>query len=178
MTSHVPGGLIAAALGLTSLVAYQALAPASAIPDPPAVSIATHIAAPVAAYAPPSRESYAIVNERPLFDSARRPIAEAQGIDTTARTRPDLTLIGVVIGPRGAVALLRAAGAPGSVSVREGASIQGWQLAKVTSDHVVLRSGVDEFTISIRGAQGVPQPDLKKQMEPADAPPPTAPSGQ
>ena len=39
MTSFVPGGLFAAALGLTGVVVFQLLAPVSDIPDPPAASL-------------------------------------------------------------------------------------------------------------------------------------------
>ncbi|HWD28598.1 MAG TPA: hypothetical protein VG387_15610 [Rhizomicrobium sp.] len=178
MTSLVPRSLLAVVLGLAGVVAYQVLAPVPEIPDPPAQTLPARAAPPIASYTPPPRESYAVVNARPLFDAARRPIAEAQALDAASLAPPDVSLIGVIIGPRGAVALLRAADAPAAVTVRQGESIKGWELVQVTSDHVVLRTGVNTFTISIRGAKGIPQPDLKKQTAPGDAAPASAPAAQ
>lgn len=171
MTALLPGGLLAAALGLGAVVAYQALAPVSAIEEPPPKDIGPGPAPPVAraAYLPPAEDQFAIINARPLFDPARQPVIEPAQIGERSLSPPDLTLVGVAIGGRNSVALLKKPDAHAAISARLGQSIDGWQLVRIAPGFVILRSGVTDYTVKLRAAAGLPQPMVNAASPPGAA---------
>lgn len=168
MTSFLPIGLLAVSLGLGSVLAYQALAPVTPIDEPAAKAVPAH-AAPLApaTYEPPQYEQFAIINTRPLFDSARRPAAEPEVTGTVSSSPPALTLVGVAIGAGTSVALLKRSDGQASISGRMGQWIDGWQLVRITPGFVTFRAGATDYTLKIRAAAGLPQPPLNNGELPA-----------
>ncbi len=168
MSRILPAGLFAAVLGLGAVVVYQAVAPVpplaeSAAPDtayrPPSVTLP-------AAYEPPPEDSFAAINARPLFDPARRAVAEPEIAGTQSVTPPDLTLVGVAIGGGASIALLKKADA--SLSVRLGDTVDGWKLVHIEAGFVVFHAGATDYTVPLRVAKGIAQPPVNSA---APAPP-------
>jgi hypothetical protein len=160
MSAMLPGALFAVALGLGAVVVYQAVAPVAPLAESAAPDIAYRppsVALP-AAYEPPSEDNFAVINDRPLFDPARQPVAEPQIAGTQSVTPPDLTLVGVAIGGGASIALLKKAEV--SLSVRLGDTVDGWKLVHVEAGFVVFHAGATDYTVPLRVAKGIAQPPL------------------
>jgi hypothetical protein len=174
MSTVLPASLFAVALGLGAAVVYQAAAPVPPLAEgaadtayrPPAVTLP-------AAYDPPPEDRFAVINDRPLFDPARQPVAEPQIAGTQSVTPPDLTLIGVAIGGGASIALLKKADAPASLSVRLGETIDGWKLVHIEPGFVVFHAGASDYTVPLRVAKGIPQPPLSSATPNSTLPNPT-----
>lgn len=164
----VPTSLLAVAIGLIVVLAYQTIAPVAPIQE-----TAAHASKPVATslvpppYEPPSYEQFAIVNARPLFDSTRQPVAEPERTGTASSSPPALTLVGVAVGAGTSVALLKRTDSQASISGRPGQWIDGWQLVRIAPGFVTFRAGVTDYTLKIRAAAGLPQPPLNNGDVPA-----------
>jgi hypothetical protein len=168
MSTRFLGGLLATALGLGIVVAYQAMAPVSPIAEPPPQSVALR-PAPLPlppAYVPPPPERFAIINLRPVFDPARQPVLEPEQTGPRSFTPPDLSLVGVAIASQVSIALLKKPMVRAAISVPLGQSIDGWKLVTVGPDFVVLHAGATDFTIKLRSANGLPQPRLNAVQPP------------
>jgi len=168
MTSILPGSLLAAALGLGLVVAYQALAPVSPIAEPAPQSIALRPVPPLLppAYVPPPPERFAIINLRPIFDPARQPVTEPEQTGPRSFAPPDLSLVGVAIASQVSIALLKKPMVRAAISVPLGQSIDGWKLVTIGPDFVVLHAGATDFTIKLRAARGLSQPRLNAVQPP------------
>ncbi len=168
MTSYLPAGLLTVTVGLGSVLAYQALAPVAQADEPVAQVIPVHtVPAEPPPYDPPSYDQFAVINARPVFDSARQPVAEPATTGTVSSSPPALTLVGVAIGAGTSVALLRRADGQASISGRTGQWIDGWQLVRIAPGFVTFRAGVTDYTMKMRAAAGLPQPPLNNGDVPA-----------
>jgi hypothetical protein len=169
MSARLPIALSATALGLLAVIVWQTLAPVALIADPPldAAAARVHPVAPLADYVPPTEDQFGIINARPMFDPARQPVAEPAQTGATAGSPPELSLVGVAIGPWSSVALFKRPGAPAAITGRLGDTIDGWQLVRIDRDSVLFHAGAIDYTVKLRAAAGLPQPSIK----------PAAPSG-
>jgi hypothetical protein len=162
MTAFAPGGLAAICLCLAGVVTYQIIAPvappAAPVADPGGIKIVAP--APSQIYTPPPEEQFAIINARPAFDPARKPVAEPELTNVSVDAPSDVSLVGVAISANGSVALVKTPDLPAAVSLRVGQSIRGWTLVQVARDYVVFRGSASSFTVRLRSAKGVPQPPL------------------
>jgi len=135
--------------------------------------------------APPPASVFSDVDARPLFNPSRQPVASVAAVGNAAGTdATNLTLIGVILDGNDRLALIRSAGAAFATGVRQGASIEGWTVAEVDPDRVVLQSGVRKQELLLAsnrdtapagansGGPGAAGPNL---IPPP--PPPSAPSG-
>ena len=162
-----PVSLVAIAVGLSAIVAYQALAPVTPIEDPSPRAVTLRASAPPPTHMSPRFEQFAIINARPLFDPARRPVSEPERSGTAGSAPPPLTLIGVAIGAGTQVALLKRTDTQASISGRLGQWIEGWQLVRILPNSVIFRAGATHYTLKIRSAAGLPQPPLNNSGQPA-----------
>lgn len=99
------------------------------LPPEPAVSLAP-------------LEDFAAIVERPVFSRSRRPdAAPAQPAPEPVKRVPEFSLAGTIIAEHGrfALAVTEYDGSP--VRVAEGRSIDGWTVARIESDRVLLRRG-------------------------------------
>ena len=102
----------------------------------------------------PDPDHYAVVAERPLFVEDRRP----QGADGPAEVappeeasaRPEYDLSAVVMTPAGRTALLVKSGAQAAERVVEGDTLDGWTLAQIRDDRVILERQGEKNTIMLR----------------------------
>ncbi len=139
------------------------------------------------------------IRGRPLFFEGRRPLENTVSVEEEKKTtkraakRPKLKLVGVfgAAGDKGIIALNNGK----QLRLLVGEDVDGWKLASVATDEVVLTSGGESWELGLeRSALGisvaVPAPAPKQndavpaeqpqhrapQTRPAQAPPP-APSG-
>lgn len=94
----------------------------------------------------PSESAYRIIIERPLFNAERRPAQSrlSEGpVETPTQTNVPggYKLLGVIVEAGTRSALIQIAGSPRPTVVAEGGSIDGWRLAEVRDDAVVLERG-------------------------------------
>lgn len=135
-----------AACGLLGLVLiYELFAPLGEIAVPTANAAKAHVStvAP-AVYVPPPAEAFAIIDDRSVFNPLRTRVASSDDIvdesNSGSGLPSDLTLIGVIIDPQTKMALLRSPASPTVISVKEGGTIDGWQVFHVLPDQVVFAS--------------------------------------
>ncbi len=156
MSARVAGTLFATALMLGAALVYQALAPvppivvggAEAAPRPPPPF-------PLPVFNPPPESEFAAINARAAFNPARTPVAEPAQSGMTSQTPPDVALVGVAIGPRKSVALLKPANGGAASSVAIGQTVQGWQLVRIDPGSVVFHANGTDYTVKLRAATGL-----------------------
>jgi hypothetical protein len=145
-------GLYASCAVLVGAFTYEVWAPlgeftlpTAALPERPSLPT-------ISPFNPPPQSSFAAIDARPIFSPARKPIESTAVAGTSsAATPPDVALIGVILDGKTQLALLKREGAPFAESTAVGASVDGWEVTEITPDHVVLRSGAQEFVLSMDG---------------------------
>ncbi len=172
MSALVPGTLFGAALALGGILVWQALAPVPPIEVPPASKMvhAKAEAPPLPVYEPPPEERFAVINARSLFDPARQPVAEPPQAGAQSLAPPELSLVGVAIGPVNSLAVLKRPDARPALTAKVGQTVDGWQLVRIAPGFVVFRANMTDYTVKLRAAAGLPQPVLGNAA--GAAPPP------
>lgn len=138
------------------------------VPEPPA-EVAVEVPSPVLPRADelklPPLESYDTVGERPLFVDGRRPPTEEpedEEAPVVAETpAPKLTLMGVLMTPQGATALVRNDVTQEVLRRRPGEDIDGWQVATIEADRLVVSQGEKQEVLPLRDYSR-PAPPPKK----------------
>lgn len=123
----------------------------------------------------PDIDHYAVIAERPLFVSDRRPPSgetesEAPEEEPPAKLEYDLTA--VVMSPEGKTALLQKPGEKKVERALEGDLLDGWTLTQILEDRVVLERQGEKNSIVLRDfseKQAAPEP---KQSSPRARPQP------
>jgi hypothetical protein len=118
---------------------------------------------------PPSRDGYRSIVERPLFTADRRPpppsaetpVLAGRSATGARDAAGGIQLLGVVIEQDNRWALLKA-GAQPAVLVAEGEQVNGWQLARVHPDAVLLKTGAEEQRLQIT-RKAAPRPPARAQ---------------
>ena len=105
----------------------------------------------------PSAASFGDINAHPIFSASRAPIAShldmTHGGESSAFPS-DVTLIGVIIEGQTRLALIKTASAPFAQSVAQGGEIEGWTVAEVDPDKIVLSSGATKQEILLAANRG------------------------
>lgn len=141
--------VLCAALGAASVYEMTAPPPSYAVPAARMRSTVA-IGAPAAEFMPPPANAFAAVTERPLFDPARKkyvPPPSAASGKAAPPPPPNLLLVGVIIDSERRLALMKGSEAALAMSYAVGERIDGWQVAEVDPDRVVLRTGTVEDDI-------------------------------
>jgi len=158
--SLLAAGLLAAS-ALLGWTVYGELGAEPAAPPPPAEPpAAAQRGAPAAPFTMPPLETFAEVTERPLFFPTRRP-APVQAATADRVDAQSLVLVGVIIAESGSAALIARANLPGARRVAVGEEIEGWILAEIGPDRVVLRSGTAQAELRLKDrkpGQASPRP--------------------
>jgi hypothetical protein len=135
--------------GLAGGLVYEAVAPVTAIEAPANARERQHdVRRAVPSFVPPPIAAYAVINQRPLFTATREAVVEP--FDVPGAAAPDIVLVGVMIGPGRAIALLRRQGAPQAIAVAEGQSFEGWQLAHVDAERAILSANGTDVEVRLR----------------------------
>jgi hypothetical protein len=139
----------------------------------PAVPALANSPAPSATrnFTMPALATYSEVLSRPLFSPNRRPSEETPA----ATVSTSMTLIAIVISPRGSHALVRHGTPPLLDRVGEGQTIDGWTTEAIKFDRVILRHGVDVLElVPVSAEQPHPSPGQPLPFRPPP-PPRTSP---
>ena len=102
----------------------------------------------------PPVDSFREIASRPLFSPGRRPPTEFEDGPVAVETAPalpqelDVTVVGIVTGPR-AVALLRRGGGADMIPLAKGQTLAGWTLTEIEPFRLVFRRGADEQEIEL-----------------------------
>jgi len=140
---------------LLGAIGYEIAAP---LPEPtlpaPAASARPIAPAPLPVFHPPPSENFDEINARPVFDRARAPIAAdttvAIGTFSGSGTSPPaVALVGIIIDGDRRLAMIRSSVSPVATSVSLGDMIEGWKVARIDSDRIVLHSGSDNAEIRL-----------------------------
>lgn len=146
--------LAAVAALLGCVVIYQAVAPIAALDDPPPAAMPQrHARHAPERYVPPDADRYAIINQRPVFDPARRALADPAEQSAASTPPPAVTLIGIAIGPWSSVALLRKSDGTTRIA-RLGDDVDGWQLVRIARDQVIFHAGGTDYPVAMQTASG------------------------
>jgi hypothetical protein len=107
-----------------------------------------------------SEESYADLVNRPLFIEGRRPVPDTeQGLATGGTNDFDWLLSGVYTSKQGSMALLTRTSIPPDSAEKSssmyrkvilGADIDGWKVADINTDAIILTQGVTEKKLPLR----------------------------
>lgn len=144
---------------LTALI-YELAAPLASL-QPPQIRLhrKTAAIAEPQAFVAPSSVSFAAIDERPVFNPLRQPIAQTPlPGDTASATAPpvNVALIGIIVDGQNRLALIKMPGAAFASSVAVGGDIGGWQVSQITPDGIVLHSGASDYTIKLNGSGSGP----------------------
>ena len=122
-------------------------------------------AGPAAApkFALPPLQSYSAVTDRPLFAQTRRP--PPQGSSDAPGAWSSFVLAGIIISPTSREVMIMHGQPPSLVHLQEGQDVEGWTVASIQPDRIVLR-----------GADG--DHELKLLEKPADNTPSPLPAGR
>jgi hypothetical protein len=139
---------------------------------PPLAEIRFHV---------PSVGEFAAIGSRPLFSRSRRPWAAeprspAEPAPEKLAPLATYTLVGVLIAPRGRMALLTSADGFQVGRLFEGQETSGWTVEEILPDRVLLRQGQATKEIALRDdlapktiPQGSPQRSPGGRAPPAEA---------
>jgi hypothetical protein len=141
--------LVAAAIMLAGVALYPWLAPA-AMPDAPGVSADMPSSASAIAPLPPA-SNFSAVLDRPLFSPSRRPPARQDPIGSGLAGR--YQLLGLISAGDARHALI--ADGDRRFEIAEGAALDGWTVARIEQDRVVLSSSVGRTVLTLRRAAAV-----------------------
>ena len=127
-----------------------------------------------ALFNPPPKEAFASVDDRSVFNPQRTRVVanESQGVANTTTLPTDLALIGVILDADTKLALFHTQSSPLAVSVPVGGTIEGWQVARVEPDGVVMHAGgADQEMKLVAGKPGAPVPQNAVQANARPQPP-------
>jgi hypothetical protein len=132
-----------------------------------------------------TEESYTDLVNRPLFIEGRRPVTDTnQGQATGGTSNFDWLLSGVYTSKQGSMALLtRTTPDPAAKSSEQyrkiitGANVDGWKVAEINTDAIVLTQGVTEKKLLLRKVK-VKQPQEQNNPNTPHRPTPEAPEPQ
>ncbi len=115
-----------------------------ALPPPHDEPIQTVVPVPRAL---PSSENFGDIAARSLFVAGRRPMPSRNPAGPAAAQPPSTVLLAVILAPETRSALLRPQNRK-VVSVTEGQALEGWTVAEIAADHVLLRAGGTEYRLT------------------------------
>lgn len=126
-------------------------------------------------------QDYTATIEKPLFFADRQmpeeQVEEASEVVASvpqSRTPPSIRLAAIAFEDDKAFALAEANGDEDYQRLREGESIEGWKIARIEEDAIVLQSGGQEHRIELRTFEAMPEPPPvvrpKREARPAFQP--------
>jgi len=164
-------GLLAVSAVLGSTVYDEFTAPPAApAPQPPAAA-AGEAGTAAAPFVMPPLETYAEVTARPLFFPTRRP-APLQAATADRVDAQSLILVGVILAENGNAALIARVNLPGARRVAVGEEIEGWTLAEIDADRVVLRNGNTHAELRLKDRKPGPGQSASRPATPPTLPRP------
>jgi len=125
---------------------------------------------PLPVWTAPSRETFAVIDERVLLDSQRRSFsAGPAALDAGSPSPLGAALVGVIIESQARIAIFKLGTSETSVPV--GGSINGWQITQVDPDRIVIRSGGIDRAILLDANRSAPTISPGPQVSAPQNPP-------
>jgi hypothetical protein len=160
--------LAALCLLLAAGILYEVLAPLPEIERLPLTSRPVPTS-PLPVWVAPSRQTFSAINERFVLDPQRRSVHPSNTANDAPGPSPVLALVGVIIAGQTRLAIVRDGNEASAASVAVGGTIDGWQIAQIDSNRIVIRSGATDRTILLEANRGAPAISVGLQA----SPPPT-----
>ena len=146
--------------GFALILAYELAMPLQAyrLPDVPVRKPAPIVLLQPSFAAQPI-ETFSSIDERPLFNATRKPVAspEQNSAQSGPPPAPNASLVGVIIDGKTQMALMRSPDSAFALSYAVGSSISGWQISEIDSDKVKLISGAFTHEIDLNANRAPPQ---------------------
>jgi hypothetical protein len=122
----------------TSVLTVPSKKPLTEIPAPPQI-------------APAPLQSFAVIDERPIFLAARKPpeVADAPEAKTMAPPPISFSLIGILVSGADRLAVLKPAAGGEALSLPAGAVLDAWTVAEIGADWIRLGSGAFEAELQL-----------------------------
>lgn len=151
---------------LAVVLGYLLFAPIPEVPVPQVQARTEPVDdTPLPRFDAPPKQAFAEVDDRLVFNPDRVRVEGPSLPGSTSTALPsDLSLVGVIMDGDTRLALFKSSAAPLAVGVGIGGSIEGWQVTRVDSDRVALRSGGAEQEIKFSTA--LPPAPPPSQMPP------------
>ena len=133
---------------LAAILGYEYTAPLPVFDLP-------HVSAPppspipdVRPYTAPPQAQFSAIDARPIFNPLREPVeSTATAGNKVSAKPPEAVLVGIILDSKNQLALIKTEGAPFATSVGVGGAVEGWEIAEIAPDHVVLKAGAQEYTM-------------------------------
>ncbi|MDE2182806.1 MAG: hypothetical protein KGJ78_07275 [Alphaproteobacteria bacterium] len=142
-----------ACMVLAGALAYEASAPLPAIGSDRPTQSGHFTVAPIPAAGAPSPASVAMAQARPLFDPGRQPLG-ALPEGPVPPSLANVTLVGVMMGGRSRIALLRTGSDTAAASLPLGGAVGSWRIVSIELDRVGLQDGGEHYELMLPGRGG------------------------
>ncbi|MBL6940382.1 MAG: hypothetical protein ISS15_15615 [Alphaproteobacteria bacterium] len=174
MRLALPATLAGVSVLLLCAIGYEAFAPlAPAVVDVPSAPPSIAPRATPQLFIPPPESDFADIDARPLFSSARKPLADAVQTSAALSVSSDFSLAGVIMDEDHAVALIRIKSTTTTTNAALGDAINGWRVVKIEARQVTLRANGSDAVIGLEGpAARAPTAALAPAAPPSPPPPP------
>lgn len=165
--------LVALCVALGGIIAAEYLGWRNAAPPPAPAAAPAATPATATRFAMPALPTFAEVLSRPLFSATRRPSEDG----TAAASAPtSMTLVAILISPRGPHALVRHGTPPQVTRVVEGDTIDGWTAETIKVDRVIFRRAAEVLElVPVSTARPSPAPAPAAPVAPIPGSRPTSP---
>lgn len=102
-------------------------------------------------FTPPPIQSFAVIDERPIFLAARKPPEDPDAPQEQAMAPPPISfsLIGVLVSGSERLAIVKPSAGQEAVSLPAGAALDAWTVAEISSDWIRLESGKFEAELRL-----------------------------
>lgn len=124
----------------------------------------------------PPLARFSVIGERPLFSSSRRPVPGEKAAPAGPGIEQRYRLLGVLTTGESRRALL--AEGKRRFAILEGAMLEGWRIARIEHDRIVLSSSAGEAVLQLQpttGSEGWVDPSPVARPIIPDKPPPEKP---
>ncbi len=103
----------------------------------------------------PEPERYAVVAERPVFNEDRRPskgepVVKEEPTPEEPAPLPQYDLTAILLTPAGKTAWVKKPGETGTERVIEGDQLEGWTVAQIREDRIILERQGEKNTLVLR----------------------------
>ena len=164
---RIPWTVLGCCAAMAALAAFEwghftGTAPAPEAPSPAAAAPA----AQPASYTPPPEGRYAEIAQRPLFIPERRPQQDVEQKPVPPPVAPSLMVQGVVLTTERHYAIIQHGNPPKLDDLSEGESVDGWQIERIDTDKIALRSGAARLEFPVGKPPAGAAPPFRGQPRP------------
>lgn len=107
--------------------------------------------APQRGFVAPPLQEFSEIDERMVFSPLRK-AARSELAGASAGAIADVALMGIVVGPKDRIAVVKTPGSPAAQNVSVGGTVNGWLVTRIEADHIVLHANAtgEEVELQMR----------------------------